>query len=194
MAAASGRSGTRRSSGRSGTRRSTSNRSRAGRSGIAVAHRSTAVVLLDLGQADLAEDVPQRLLLLAAAGAVVLATGNWSRSRAGRGGRSTGHRSRGRAGRGSRSARHRSGGGTGRGRSTAARGRGRAVCSLAEQAGVGAVEASETHQGSGNPCELHSKTPRHPSGREREVLAIAATEHVAQRAGGRTGRPLLHCH
>ncbi len=175
MAAGSGRSGTRRgtrrgTSGRSGTRRSTSGRSTAGRSGVAAARRSTATVLLHLRHADLAEHVAETALLRLAAGVARIATGNRSRSTARRSGRSTSDRSRST---GSRSGTRRGTSrrsGTSRGGRAAARGRGTAACSLTEQAGIGAVQAGETHKGSGNPCELHLKTPRYPSGREREAL------------------------
>ena len=196
VAAASGRSGTRRStSGRSGAGRGTSHRSGTRRSGVAAADRSTAAVavLLERRQLDLAEHVAERLLRGLAAAVARIAAGR-GRSTAAGSGRGTGNRSstgrgtsrgsgtgwgaRGRS-RTRRGTSRRSG--TGRGRSTARRRGSAAAVLVAKQTGIGTVQTGETHEGSGNPSELHCNSPSR-RGRERETRASVHTGHLVQRA------------
>lgn len=150
-----------------GNRTARSGRSGTGRGGRGTAaHDGSAAVVLAL--LELAHPVTQREALLALA-ARIAARGRLaaarSRSSTGRstgGGSGTG-RSSGRSTSG-RSGAARGGSGTGRGRSAAARGRGAAAAIIPLRTGVNAVQASETHQRGGNPCELHSKSPSFPSG------------------------------
>lgn len=163
VAAAGHRSGAARSS------RSTAARG----GGSTAAHRSTAAVLALLPLAHPARQA-ELLVLLAAAAVARIAAGRSGGSAAGRSSRSTAGRSGGRSaaarGRGGSTAARSGGSASGRGRSAAARGggsaagrlrsaaaRGRsaAVELLREQAGVGVVQAGETHQSGGNPSELH---------------------------------------
>ncbi len=135
----------------------------AARGGVtAAAHGSAALVLLEL-----AHPVTQRdplVLLLAAARIAGVAAGRGGSAAARSGGGSAAAGSGGRGtrrgsgtGRGRRSSAARGRGGTGRGGSAAARGGSAtaAIVLLREQAGVGAVQAGETHQRGGDPSELH---------------------------------------
>lgn len=151
-----------------GNRTARSSRSSTGRGGRGTAaHDGSAAVVLAL--LELAHPVTQREALLALA-ARIAARGRLTaaRNRSGTA-RSTGSGStsgRGGTGRSTsgRSGAARGGSGTGRGRSTAARSRGAAAAIIPLRTGVNAVQASETHQRGGNPCELHSKSPSFPSG------------------------------
>gem|GEM_PF-5110011 len=181
LVAASGhRSGTARGSGGSAAARSGGGGT-AARSGRSTAARGTATLAL----LHLAHPVTQRETLLVLATAAVARIAASSRSRgtaagSGRGGTGRGTSSRGTSrrsgtGRGSgrsTAARSSSRGSAGRFRSTAARGRSTAVVLLVEQASVSAVQAGETHQRGGNPCELHFQfLLSFPCGTEREVTA-----------------------
>lgn len=175
LAAASGWRGTGRSTSSWGSAgRSTSSRGSAGRSasGGSGTRRSAAAALaaatnlaaLDLGQAQLGHLEAARLLAAAVA-ARVAAGRSWSTAARGTGSRSGTGRSTS------------SGSCTARGRSTA-RWRSSATAVLVEQAGVGAVDAGETNQRGGNPCEFHLTSPTQ-SGPWNVMTVVNRSIHLA---------------
>jgi len=165
------------SGGRNRTARSARGGAGRGSRGTAARGGAAAVVVL-LARTELAHPVAHReALLLGLATASRLRAAGRGRSGtdrstsdgsgAGRGTRGGSGTSRGTS-RGSGTGRGTRGrGGTRRGGSAAARLSATAVVVLAaaEQAGVGAVQAGETHQRGGDQCVLHLKTPRHPGGK-----------------------------
>jgi hypothetical protein len=167
---ASGWSSTgRRTRSRSCTGGSASDWSSAGRSAAIAAIAATWLAATNLGAAQLG--AAQLGHLEAAA---LRAAGSWST--AARSGWRTAGRGRSSA---NRSASNRSGAGRSargwsgtRGGWGAARWRRSATAAAmtVEQAGVGAVDAGETNQRGGNPCELHLTSPTHIGAVERERL------------------------
>ena len=187
LAAASSRSGTGRStSGWSGTGRSTSsgstsgwgsagrgNWSSAGRGAAVAAIAAAALAAADLWQADLwAAELRAMELghveagLPAAGGRTAAAWSGWST--AGRG--SSGSASNRSGAAWSTSGWSRTGRSGSRTRRGAAAARAAATMTM-EQAGVGAVDAGETNQRGGNPCELHLTSPNTIGAVERERLS-----------------------